>query len=482
MFGVLNFFGWFVLPNLLTNFLQSLYYRIVTPLGENKPVRNSARHRRDRRRIYAFIIVSYLIFSVVDAYYSVALDPKSPLSSASSLYSSLEIPVSNLADVSNSELRTSFRKLSLKYHPDKVAAAAAAASAANSGRATAGSGILSPWSIFSRKSAGKDNGSYLTWDPARIEEQFIRIKAAYEALSSPVIRFGYERFGPQGVVWAKKFDALMSTAEKDRSSDNSATAQTMLEFLQLGIRSSIVTFYLGAFGSIAGMYTIGYPKTGHVWRAFMATLALVLELFIITRPLHTIYAYIPLMKWLGLLPYQMIQIIHNLMVTSFVAITQLGPIVSVEPEAEENAGGSSTIAAAIAGVPGTGLAGGGIIPPLVSSRGQNVLQKQLEFLEQLTDNVVHESIQSYRHQMLPFAGKDKEQLSKQLKQATVEALVNRRLMDDVEVKDAVSEVTPVVRATIQAERNAASLVNSNSSGSHHTQSAAIARKLARSKR
>lgn len=185
------------------------------------------------------------------------------------------------------------------------------------------------------------------------------------------------------MAWSKRFDVLMDSVGKDR--DGSLTAQTMLEFLVLGLKSSMTTFYLGTFGSIVVMYTIGYPKTGHAWRVFIGLLCMVLEIFIVTRPLSTVYSYLPVMRWFGLLPYQAIAILHNLMVTSFVAINQLGPIIS-EGESDDSGSASSdekknnsTVAAAIAGVPGTGLAGGGVIPPLASTRGQNVLQKQLEF-------------------------------------------------------------------------------------------------------
>lgn len=451
MQGTLSFVGWFVLPTLLTTFVQTVYYRIITPVGEPRPLRKSARYRRDHRKIFKIIIICYLLFTIFEAFYNVMYDPKSNMASNNSLYSVLEIKARNLGSITPTELRGSFRKLSLKYHPDKVAAAAA--SAQNAGRA--GKTVNTAFSLFS----STKTQDYTSWSSEKIEGHYIRIKAAYDVLSNPVTRFGYDRFGPLGIKWARKFDALLDTANSgDRTADNSIAAATMLEFVVLGLRNSALSFYVGSFAAVLVMYLIGYPKTGHTWRIFATCVGLFIELFMITRPLSTIYYYFPIMGWLGLLPYQMVSVIHSLLITSYIALNQLGPLVSGDPENEGSEDGGkpkdpNTVAAALAGVPGVGMAGGGgVIPPLSSTRGQAVLQKQLEFLEQLTDNITHESTQAYRHQMLPFSGN--ENLVKEVNQATVEALVERKLMDDVEVRDAVQEVTPLVRATIQAERTA----------------------------
>lgn len=430
-----SFIGWFIVPRVVTYLIQTVYYVAITPLGEPKPAPNSPRHKRDKSRILATIITVYLLFTVADDFYNVINDPRNPNSSVNSLYSVLEmqppVPGDDNWVNAQSELRSNFRRLSRKYHPDKIQAQASAAQRNGPSKATAGG---SAWtSYWAGKKVSEDD--YLNWTTDQIDLHFIKIKSAHDVLSNPVTRYGYERFGAPALKWAGKTDGLVENEDK-----NTATVGNALEIMTIGLKSSLMSYYAGSIIVVGIMYAINYPKTGHAWRLFIILIGFMIELFVVTRPLSMVYSTFPIMKWLGLLPYQMVTILHKLMITSVIALNQLGPIFSEDPENDELGGtkkSNSAKAAALAGVPGAGIVGGGVIPPLSTTRGQQLLEKQLEFLEQLTDSISHESTQAYRHQMLPFLSNNDKELLKNVNDATVKALVDRQVMSDAEVRDAV---------------------------------------------
>lgn len=456
--GNFSFIGWFFVPRVVTYLIQTIYYVAVTPLGETKPAPNSARHKRDKARIFTSIISLYLLFTIADDFYSVINDTSNPNSSVNSLYSILEMktPVpgagsaegkNGMPETSANHLRSSFRKLSRKYHPDKVQAQASAAQREAASRATAGTGgAASGWMSSWRTGTNKPEEEFLSWTPEQIDKHFIKIKAAYDVLSNPVTRYGYERFGNQALKWAGK--DIFSDESKDGSSSQDSNSKTLpvgtvLGIMLTGLKTSLLGFYLGTFGVVIVMYFFNYPKNGHAWRLFVLTLGLVIELFVLTRPLNMVYSVLPFMSWLGLMPYQFVTILHKLMITSLVALNQLGPIMNEEPENDEinstrrklSPGQKKAAAGAAAAQSGDGNGGiSGAIPPLSSSRGQQLLEKQLEFLDQLSESISHESTQAYRHQMLPFVLSGETET---IKEATVSALVERQLMNDLEVKDAV---------------------------------------------
>lgn len=445
--GNFSFIGWFFIPRIVTYFIQTVYYVAVTPLGEAKPAKNSSRFKRDKARIFGTIIALYLLFTVADDFYSVLNDAKNPNSSVNSLYSILEmktpIPGSDPLESSQSQLRSNFRKLSRKYHPDKIQAQASAAQREGAGKSTAGTASwLTSWRT---KANNVDNeNDYLNWTPEQIDRHFIKVKAAYDVLSNPATRYGYERFGTPALKWAGK--DTFSEDEEGAQDKNTAPVGSILGLMFTGIKSTCIGFYAGTFAVIIIMYTLNYPKTGHGWRFFIITSGLIIELFVLTRPLGMVYSSFPFMKWIGLMPYQFVTILHKLMITTLVAINQLGPLLNEDPEDDEVGGNKKKLsesqkkaakAAALAGVPGTGISGGGIIPPLSSHRGQSLLEKQLEFLEQLTDSITHEATQAYRHQMLPFLSVGGGECVKKVQEATVQALVDRQVLNDLEVKDAI---------------------------------------------
>ncbi|CAI2171927.1 16503_t:CDS:2 [Funneliformis geosporum] len=140
----LNFFGWAFLPSLVTNWIQNIYYKIVYSAGANIPKRGQAKHALHRKRIYIFVVLAYLIYTVVEVIRSIP----------PSYYNMLGVN----QDFTPKELKSNLRKLQLIFHPDR-----------NSGK--------------------------------QAESTFILLRVAYNTLSDPTKRFAYDRFGPDINTW-----------------------------------------------------------------------------------------------------------------------------------------------------------------------------------------------------------------------------------------------------------------------------------------
>ncbi|KAJ5580179.1 Heat shock protein DnaJ N-terminal [Penicillium hispanicum] len=142
MDSLLPFIGWAVLPRYATSFLQSVYYGITIRAGEPRPAPGSPRHERHRRRIFLFVIVSYLLYTLYETFHQVQV--------AGDYYRVLG--VSPFAD--DRTIKSRFRRLAAQHHPDK---------------------------------AGPESDS---------QAQFLFLRQTQETLVNPVKRFAYDRFGP----------------------------------------------------------------------------------------------------------------------------------------------------------------------------------------------------------------------------------------------------------------------------------------------
>ncbi|KAJ5558067.1 Heat shock protein DnaJ N-terminal [Penicillium sp. DV-2018c] len=163
MSSLLPFFGWAVLPNYATSFLQSVYYGITIRAGDPRPLPQTPRYERHRRRIFIFVITSYLLYTLYETFYQVQL--------AGDYYQALG--VSPFAD--ERAIKARFRRLAAQYHPDKV---------------------------------GLDSGS---------DAYFLYLRRAQETLTDPVKRFAYDRFGTDMLGWGEQKtmrDFLMTSLTK----------------------------------------------------------------------------------------------------------------------------------------------------------------------------------------------------------------------------------------------------------------------------
>ncbi|KAJ5895569.1 Heat shock protein DnaJ N-terminal [Penicillium taxi] len=148
--SLLPLVGWAILPNYATSFIQSLYYGVTIRAGEPRPLPKTLQYERHRRRIFIFVIVAYLLYTLYDSFHKVQV--------AGDYYKALG--VSPLAD--ERTIKSRFRRMATQYHPDKI---------------------------------GVDSGS---------EAYFMFLRRAQETLVDPVKRFAYDRFGPDMNNWGEQ--------------------------------------------------------------------------------------------------------------------------------------------------------------------------------------------------------------------------------------------------------------------------------------
>ncbi|RPA76610.1 DnaJ-domain-containing protein [Ascobolus immersus RN42] len=143
MSTILNVLLWTFLPSVATSIIQRGAYST----GILPPPQSKERARTHYRIINALIILGYLLYTLYIANLESLQEPPN-------FYQILGLPYTFSND---QQLRSVYRKLSVKYHPDKVGMAGA--------------------------------------------EQFVLIKTAYETLGNPAKRFAYDRWGPQVLEW-----------------------------------------------------------------------------------------------------------------------------------------------------------------------------------------------------------------------------------------------------------------------------------------
>ena len=140
MSQLLTLAGWAFLPGFITDMALSTLHKIFP---SRLPARGTQQYDTLKRLIFAVAVVAYLGYNVYDTV--AGLD--------SNLYDVLNVPL----DADEKLLRSSFRRMSAKYHPDKA-----------------------------------------TGD----ELMFRRLRVAYDTLSDVPRRFGYDRFGLSVVDWS----------------------------------------------------------------------------------------------------------------------------------------------------------------------------------------------------------------------------------------------------------------------------------------
>jgi hypothetical protein len=163
--NLLSLAGWTFLPNvsiswqdplrrrtdnsqLVTGWVQNLYYGIVIRAGDPKPQPGSPRFIQHRRRIHILVVSAYLLYTIYEADWQIR--------GSSDFYQDLGLPLS----ATEREIKSRFRRLAAIHHPDKV-------------------GSLAPSS----------------------EGYFVHLRLAQETLLNPAKRFAYERFGPDITTW-----------------------------------------------------------------------------------------------------------------------------------------------------------------------------------------------------------------------------------------------------------------------------------------
>ncbi|TKW51307.1 hypothetical protein CTA1_2374 [Colletotrichum tanaceti] len=151
MSNVLSLIGWAFLPNLITGWVQSIYYGIVIRAGDPKPQPGSAKWVTHRRRIHILVVSFYLAYTLLEA--------DRVLRVQGTFYTDLDVAVNAPVRI----IKSRFRRLAAVHHPDKAGLAGADTSVATA--------------------------------------HFMHLKTASETLADSARRFAYERFGPDVATW-----------------------------------------------------------------------------------------------------------------------------------------------------------------------------------------------------------------------------------------------------------------------------------------
>lgn len=64
---LLSIAGWWFLPNFVTNWAQTIYYRITLRAGDPAPQPGTPQHIKHRKIIYCSVIGIYLLYCVYEA-------------------------------------------------------------------------------------------------------------------------------------------------------------------------------------------------------------------------------------------------------------------------------------------------------------------------------------------------------------------------------------------------------------------------------
>lgn len=155
-------------------------------------------------------------------------------------------------------------------------------------------------------------------DRSTAEAYYVHLKLCRDILMDPMRRFAYDRLGPETLFWQK--------------------STTIPDFLSVGLRH-IFMYYLGTAGVLTLLGFLGYIKQAAFWR-FLALGALgVFEVHcltnttfprLLTRLANPVFAIIP--HHPAFLPFQLISLLRKLVLTAFIAFSQIGPLLS-SPEA-----------------------------------------------------------------------------------------------------------------------------------------------------
>ncbi|KAK5744184.1 hypothetical protein LTR17_002214 [Elasticomyces elasticus] len=261
--NLLSLAGWYFLPNLATGYLQTFLYTIFIRAGDPKPSPGSPRFIRDRKRVFIFVILAYLCYTVYEADYQ--------LRRAGDFYQDLGVSHS----VSERELQSRFRRLTVQYHPDKVTSGSAS-------------------------------------EKAGVEAIYIHLKFARDTLVDPAKRFAYDRFGPEILQWRQ--------------------SKTIRDFVITGVQRT-AAYYAGSGGVLVLLGMLGYLQQGKFWRYVVMASLFVVEMHTMMSPTspavfdNVINPFLLATGWRPpYLPFQMLELLRKLTLTFFIALSQLGPV------------------------------------------------------------------------------------------------------------------------------------------------------------
>jgi len=195
--------------------VQSVLYSIFIRAGDPKPLPGSPRFIKHRRNILIAIYAAYFAFTIYEVDFNLQL--------SSNAYNDLGVPV----HVDESGLNSRFRKLTVRYHPDKI-------------------------------------GPEVDRDMAT--NYYVHLKHARDIILDPAKRFAYDRFGPDVFAQCRSCSTI-----KDYTDNALLTSGTTYGVLFL--------FLIGA-------NALGFLTDGSYWRYVGLIAVATFELRTALRPDH----------------------------------------------------------------------------------------------------------------------------------------------------------------------------------------------------
>ncbi|PFH62048.1 hypothetical protein XA68_15371 [Ophiocordyceps unilateralis] len=262
-----------------------------------------------------------------------------------SFYDELGVPL----DAGEREIRSRFRRVAAMHHPDKT--------------------------------GGEDLGFF-----------FMHLKVVSDTLQHTAKRFAYERFGPDSVEWPQ--------------------CVTIRDFVTRGLLISILPHYAIAAATIYLLGLTGYMETAKFHRWLMLAGLCLFELHAVTRPNFPAVVHIAnvvatrLPPYTPLLPFQVIKLAQKLVLTLYIGISQIGPLLVGQSAARRRAG----------------------------PRDEKALEQALDRLELVSGQLDAETSRLVALEMSPFKGD--ENAIRNLRDKMREWLVQNTIRADPMVRDA----------------------------------------------
>lgn len=243
-----------------------MYYRLTIRAGQRLPQPGEPLYAYHNRRIRTLVLSLYLIYTLTQALYDIKL--------SADFYTILGVtPWST-----DREVRSRFRRLAAKYHPDKL----------------------------------HENGQSFPG----ADEVFVQFKLAHDTILDPIKRFAYDRFGP--TIVQVQHPGL----------------RTIRDYVYIGLRSKIPEYVVSATSLIVLNY-FWLPKWGQFWRYFAVACMAFLELYFLTHswePPRLVFLWASLARKSfpqlfppHLLPFQMLGLARRLLMSLNIFISQLAP-------------------------------------------------------------------------------------------------------------------------------------------------------------
>ncbi|KAF8903029.1 hypothetical protein CPB85DRAFT_1377113 [Mucidula mucida] len=248
--------GWAYLPDLITRHLLTFLHS-QPMLIPNPPQPRTPTYVQHYRFTFAFVVLAYLAYNLIQG--ARGVEPN--------FYELLGVERA----VDESGLRVAFRAFAKRYHPDKVGA----------------------------------NG----------EQAFMYARDAFEALKDPVVRFAYDRFGPDVLQWSR--------------------LSTPREYLHHGLLRS-VGYHIVTLLTLFVLSSIGRPSPVAFWRYLLFVGFLVMEVAVLlaptplplTRPTAFLNSLFP-----RRVAYQHVLFLHQLFLFLSMALSRVAPTLFLPPPA-----------------------------------------------------------------------------------------------------------------------------------------------------